>query len=425
MGKSPLILAALAQAAIPAAKFTQVQKLSREGTGPFDSILLTTESGQHLVARVAHAPKNETDLVTEVRALDALTDAYRARLPFTVSRRLAETNSGGQSLYVFDFVYGSEISINNVGADSPLTASLGNALAAIHNLPLDLVQSAGLREFSPEEIRRHRVAALDRALETGKIPPILAQRWDAVLEDVSLFRFQPSVVHGAFNGSSVLTLEHEVSGVLNWSHLQIGDPADDLSWICAGGDDNLVSAVRATYATQRNSDDALWLRAQLYSELDLVTWLLHNVSIGNADYIAEAQEMLEALAAEVEQGLVPSLGAQPQAFAAMPAEEIAFVSTRTAPVAVAAAPPLVSESFSSAETGIVELVAQSIRDAQPADDLVTTYSAPITEPVVVPHLDTVPVITAELDDERTEPLNIVDDKTRPIELPPKGDNELF
>jgi len=231
MGKSPLILAALAQASLPAAKFTQVTPLTRNAGGPYDSILLTTESGQHLVARVAHAPKNEVDLAQEVRALDALTDAYRARLPFTVNRRVAESSAGGQGVYVFDFVYGSQIVIGDVTADSPLATSIGHAIGAIHNLPLDLVQSSGLREYSSEEVHRLRVAELDRALETGKIPPILAQRWDAALEDLDLFRFQPCVVHGSFDHESVLTKDGELTGLLHWSHLQIGDPADDFIWV--------------------------------------------------------------------------------------------------------------------------------------------------------------------------------------------------
>jgi macrolide phosphotransferase len=427
MGKSPLILAALAQAAVPATKFTQVAPLARDGSGPFDSVLLTTESGQHLVAKVARQPKNETDLAREVHALDALTEAYRGRLPFNVSRRLAQTNAGGQGLYVFDFVYGSEISINEVGADSPLTSSIGQSVAAIHNLPLDLVQSSGLAEFSPEEIHRHRVAELDRALASGKVPPILAQRWDSALEDNSLFRFQPCVIHGAFNGSSVLTSGHEVSGVLNWSHMAIGDPADDLSWIVASGDEHLIASVRATYSAQRgNTDASLWTRAQLYSELEILRWLLHSIADSNEDNIEDAIGLLAALAEEVEQGLLPSLSKEP-VFAAVASNESAVEATTDFVSSTIGFTPAAT-GFNSVETGIVELVApaQDFGASDADTDLVVTYSAPDTQPIAVP-TETLEAVTEPivLHSEATEPIAVVDDKTRPIELPPKGDNELF
>ncbi|MEY4000748.1 MAG: hypothetical protein RLZZ626_1103 [Actinomycetota bacterium] len=403
MGKSPLILAALAQAAVPASKFTQVTPLSRDGSGPYDSILLTLETGDHLVAKVARSAKADADLVTEVRALDALTNAYRARLPFQVARRLAEMPTGdGRHIYVFDFIYGSAVSINHVAAESPLASSLGEALAAIHNLPLNLVQATGLAEFTAAEIQRQRIAELDRALATSKIPPLLAQRWDEALEDVSLFRFQPCVIQGSFNDGSVLMNETEVVGVLNWSHIQIGDPADDLNWICASNNPELIDSVRATYSAQRSGlDKGLWRRAQLYSEFEIVRWLLHGVSINDAETVADAEDMLAALVAEVEAGTAPELVDNPE------------------PVFAAAAAQVV-ETTATGEVRVIE------------EDVVVTLAAPDTEPVILPSGEpTEPVatvtaaLTVESDSDVTEPIEVVDDKTRPIELPPKGDNELF
>ena len=106
--------------------------------------------------------------------------------------------------------------------------------------------------------------------------------------------------------------------------------------------------------------------------------------------------MLATLAAEAEQGLLPALTKEP-AFAAAVASP-AYANLETAPVAPVA----------DTETEAVQI------EAFPTGELVVTYAAPDTEPVAV-----------VVDEAATEPLAVVDDRTRPIELPPKGDNELF
>ena len=146
------------------------------------------------------------------------------------------------------------------------------------------------------------------------MPPILLNRWEQALEDASLFRYQPTVIHGSLNGQSVLELDGKVSGVLHWSGLRIADPAEDLSWILGGAAPELSRNLIARYFESRpGADSNIWPRALLYSELELARWLLHGYSTGNQEVIEDAVGMLLVLTEEVETGKAERLHAAPLA----------------------------------------------------------------------------------------------------------------
>lgn len=315
MARSPLILAALAKDAVPQFDFAQVKHLDGGTSGAFDAALLTAKSGEHFVVRMANSASAGTELEAEIRAIRTFTPAIRLNLPFEVSQLIGDTqDSDGQRAMVFNFVYGNSIEISQVEAISDLTLSIANAVATIHKLPSELVQNAGFPELDPMSNLKYRVSELDRAAQTGKVPPVLLQRWESALEDVSLFRYQPTVIHGSLNGHSMLELDGKVSGVLHWSGLRIADPAEDLSWILGGAAPELSRNLMARYYEARpGADSNIWPRALLYSELELTRWLLHGYSTGNQEIIEDAVGMLLVLTEEVESGKAERLHAAPLA----------------------------------------------------------------------------------------------------------------
>jgi aminoglycoside phosphotransferase (APT) family kinase protein len=315
MARSPLILAALAKDAVPQFDFAQVKHLDGGTSGAFDAALLTAKSGEHFVVRMANSASAGTELEAEIRAIRTFTPVIRLNLPFEVSQLIGDTqDSDGQRAMVFNFVYGNSIEISQVEPISDLTLSIATAIATIHKLPAEVVQNAGFPELDPASNLKYRVSELDRAAQTGKVPPVLLQRWESALEDVSLFRYQPTVIHGSLNGHSMLELDGKVSGVLHWSGLRIGDPAEDLSWIMGGGSPELSRNLMARYYEARlGADSNIWPRALLYSELELTRWLLHGYSTGNQEIIEDAVGMLLVLTEEVETGKAERLHAAPLA----------------------------------------------------------------------------------------------------------------
>ena len=379
MAKSPLILAALAKDAVRHLDFVQVKSLNAGADGAFDTALLTATTGEHYVVRIANTQSAGTEQDVELQALRALGNDGRAALPFKITNLIGETKDDkGARALIFDFVYGSPIEVGAVSGDSELARNIGLAIAAIHKLPLSVVENAHLPEFQPEDILRARTAELDRFAATGKVPPVLLSRWEAVLEEPTIFRFQPTVVHGALNGDTVLETDgRSVAGVLAWSSLKISDPAEDLSWILGSENDPFADAVVAAYSANRPGVDAsIRQRAVLYSEFERARWLMHGVNKGDQSIIDDAVEMLTTLSDDVEAGVIGRLTAAP--IAAFVAEPIVEEVTETF-IALE-----VDDEFE-----VIEI--NEIADEDEAADL-----------------------SAE-----------VDDKTKPIELPEKSDNELF
>ena len=307
MGKSPLILAALASDAVPGLVIKKATALSGDGTGNFDAAVITDEAGEHYIVRMPNSPAAGTELELELKVIKSLS-SFGARLGFEVPKPIGETrDSVGNRVMIFKFVYGTKVDATRVAPASNLSLSISRAIAGIHSLPLELVQSAGLPEFSPAENIRARVAELDRAAQTGKVPAVLLSRWEQALEDVSLFRYQPTVIHGALSGDAMLEQDHSISGVIDWKNLQINDPALDFAWLIPAGDHELLDAVLLNYQLARSgSDSNIALRATLYSELELAKWLLHGYTRRDAAVVADAVQMLQDLAEQANAGeLIP------------------------------------------------------------------------------------------------------------------------
>lgn len=395
MGKSPLILAALAKAAVPSLTFTSVKKLSAGGTGLFDSALLTSTTGEHYVARTPQSRAGALELDVETQVLRTLGSSVRSRLPFKITSQLGETKDArGARVVLFEFLYGNPIDPARVSASSPLAGSIGSAIAAIHALDTEAIRTAGLPEFSAAELVKKLVNELDEVAATGEIPSALLSRWESALEDVSLFRYQPTVVHGELSADTVLELDGQVSAVLNWGALHLGDPAQDLTWLASTVYGELFDAVMLSYAkTSGCSDAGLKQRAALYNELAHARWLLLCLKKQDEQAIAEARNEITYLAQDLEDGILPALTASAFVTAATAG---AFVTAEQADAQPAAEPEEELEELN------FESFAEPDEEPAQADSALESSTA------------TAPISQIE-----------VDDKTREIDLPDKTDNELF
>ena len=362
MASSPLILAALAKSILPSAKFKQVKLIPSEGRGPVNSALLTDSDGIQYVARESRNAKGNLELATETQAVRAVKSA--GTIPFNLPNLVAEgVGPNGNTIQVLEFVYGSNVDFDSIRVSSPLVASIGKALASIHSLKVDALRQSGLPDYSSTDIRQSRLAELDRAASTGRVPATLLQRWELALEDLDLFRFQPTVIHGNFVSANVLELGDEISGVLGWSNLEIGDPATDFIGFATLADQDIFDAVRFAYFENRDDVDSnLAQRATLYSELVIASYLVSCISANNEDEAQWAVSELETIAASVDDGTARSLST------------ISFTS---------ALPAVADEVIEVTDSHVV--VTEVVEDIVDVSDL----------------------------------------KTRPIELPSKSDDQLF
>ena len=291
----------MATAAVPGLTPTAVSS-APDDPADFDSALLLDSEGKRWRVRSPRHAEASARLETEFLVLRAFLPGIRAELPFLMPTVAGTVRQGPLTTFVYSHLAGSTRSVEELGAASPAVArEIGAALAAIHDLPHALVSNADLPSYTPNEFRQRRLNELDQAATTGIIPPLLLRRWEHALEDVSLWRFNPCVVHGDLHEDNLLVDGDRVTAVTGWTDLRIGDPADDMAWLVASNDQDFVDAVLAHYTSSRRDvpDAHLLRRAALSAEFALAQYLVKGIAAGNQDMIGEAESMLTALAEDV------------------------------------------------------------------------------------------------------------------------------
>jgi macrolide phosphotransferase len=296
--RSPLALAALATVAIPGLDAYDVRRPANAG-GDFDVAVVIDATSHRWVVRAPVRPAAGAALEAETALLELLAEHVAAgRVPFTAPRPagFAHLPEGGRAV-VHREVPGRPLHIEALRPGPGLSASLGRALAALHELPVDLVESAGLPVYDAAAYRARRLAEVDEAAHTGKVPPALLRRWEERLEDVAMWRFQPTVVHGDLSAEHVLTDGDTVTGILAWGDTQVADPADDLAWLVVAAPEDAVESILEAYQLRRTelTDPHLLDRALLAGELALARWLLYGVRSRDESVVADAVQMLEEL----------------------------------------------------------------------------------------------------------------------------------
>jgi aminoglycoside phosphotransferase (APT) family kinase protein len=264
------------------------------GGDDVDAAEVVDELGREWVVRAPRTPAAAALLEQEWRFLKTLT----GRLPFAVPlvSGTVVVPDGGRA-GVHRALEGEPIDPAALAPGPGLAAALGRALAAVHDLPVQLVEDAELPVYTAAEYRTRRLAEVDRAAATGQVPAGLLARWEHALEEAGAWRFTPCVVHGDLAPENVLVGDDRVSGVLGWGQTRVADPADDLAWLVAAASQDAVESVLEAYAhTRRDAPDRdLLRRARLSGELAVARWLLHGTTTGDEGVVADAEAMLAEL----------------------------------------------------------------------------------------------------------------------------------
>ena len=309
MPRSPLALAALATVAIPGLDAYDVRRAGPQGPG-LDATVVVDAEGRRWMVRAPQDAAAGAALEAEIALLEALTGHVDAgRLPFDVPRPTGFVHlpEGGRAV-VHPQLPGRPLRLELLGPGPGLAAALGRAIAALHELPTSTVEDAGLPVYDAEAYRKRRLSEVDEAARTGHVPPVLLQRWERALEDVAMWRFQPTVVHGDLSADHVLCVGDEPTGMLGWSEAKVADPADDLAWLLVAAPQEAVDPILEAYSLRRTelSDHHLADRALLAGELALARWLLYGVRSKDQVVVDDAREML----AELEQHATAELAAE-------------------------------------------------------------------------------------------------------------------
>ncbi|MCU1545630.1 MAG: macrolide 2-phosphotransferase [Homoserinimonas sp.] len=304
MARSHLTLAALATSAVAGLDVRAASSFGSGSHGDFDSALVTGTDGRHWIVRVPTSERAQAEQTADLLALRGLSAGIRTRLPFSVTTFGGQVAYDGTQAVVYEFVYGSKVKLADLRAGDAMTNSIGRALAAIHTLPTSFIADAGLRVLTPHDILRSTITIVDRASATNLVPAALLRRWEQAMEDTALWQFMPTVVNGALTADSFLASDNEVTGVLGWHGLSVGDPARDLFWLLGASDSGVADTAFDAYNQTRGaSDRQIKKRAMLYAELEIAKWLLHGTQQRSTEIVDDAVQMLHGLVDRVQNDL--------------------------------------------------------------------------------------------------------------------------
>ena len=299
--KTPYELAALATVAVP--------RLEVAGLRPpqfSDEVLSVTglidTSGDRWMVVCPHDTVGGLDMEAQNAVLERLGKAHDfSKIPFEVLRPAGFTRTPeGDRVMVHRDLGGHVMETSDFDDPHLLPASLGNALASLHNLPELIYTGVNLPAYSAIECRDRHQAVLDEAAQEVVIPANLWDRWEESLENLSLWRFLPSPIHGDLSETSIHVDHGRVCALTGFSSAHVGDPAVDIAWVFARASDEFLERFHEAYQQTRSEKDLHLLeRAELLSELAVVRWLVHGLHSGDSEIVDEARAMLAELSASV------------------------------------------------------------------------------------------------------------------------------
>ena len=305
MKRTAMELAALASAAMPGLDIVQATA-SPDDQRAFDSAIVTDSDNNHWRVRSPRNSQAAFRLETEIQVLSGFTPAIRAHLPFRVPSVAGAVQIDSLRTFIYHQMPGQPVELDAItGSETQTIDDIGRIVAAIHQLPRAVVETADLPSYGAEQLRSRLLSELDQIALTGKVPSALLRRWENAFEERRMWSFTPRVVHGDFDETSLLIDRNRAVGVTAWTDLHIGDPAQDFTWLASTESIEFREALLSAYHQHMDLpadqlDLHIMRRAALAAEFSLAKYLMSGINASDNEVVAEAQAMLDELASDVE-----------------------------------------------------------------------------------------------------------------------------
>jgi aminoglycoside phosphotransferase (APT) family kinase protein len=112
--------------------------------------------------------------------------------------------------------------------------ALGEFFRALHDVDADAAVERGVPD--PDRTRAEHLVLLGR-LRSVVLPRLddhQARLGEALLDRLALTVEEPTLVHADVGPQHLLSEDGEITGVVDWGDLHVGDPAMDLAWLTNG-----------------------------------------------------------------------------------------------------------------------------------------------------------------------------------------------
>lgn len=210
-------------------------------TWSFDATIEHADGGSETLALIARADQRQNvGLMTREAEYRLLEAAHAEGVPVPRVHLMGD-DSLGAPFFLMERVEGETIARRILrddeyeGARQKMTAQLGEILAAVHRVSIDrhglAKDLAGpLEGKSPAESELQRIEGTFRSIAPEPHPAFeLAIRW---LKGRPPASGEPTLVHGDYRLGNLIIGPEGVRSVLDWELAHVGDPLEDLAWVC-------------------------------------------------------------------------------------------------------------------------------------------------------------------------------------------------
>ena len=114
--------------------------------------------------------------------------------------------------------------------NSGIVSSLAEVLVELHRIPIQEAVAIGVKSQTPEMVRREISQNIENVKREIGISAALETRWRSWVDNDSLWSDFSTFIHGDLYAGHILADKHgKVSGIIDWSEGQVGDPSVDFS----------------------------------------------------------------------------------------------------------------------------------------------------------------------------------------------------
>ena len=183
---------------------------------------------------------------------------------------------------------------------------LADFLSALRAVPVAACRAAGLPVHDLAAVRADLRRGWDRVVPRFEVPAPVAERWRHFIEDAP-WPVIPALIHGDLHpGHLLVDAEHRLTGVLDWTEAQVGDPTLDLVLmvLCHGP---AALAALLTRLAHRGWPEAPTLHAHVLARsalvpLSMLVWALdHDSEVPVAPALAMIAEQASGIAEQATQ----------------------------------------------------------------------------------------------------------------------------
>lgn len=214
-----------------------LQRLSGGSSNESWKVTITTkENDQDLVFRRTpdgntkdEESNNFVGVINEANIMDL---AFKFDVPVPKILKVIDNKDIGKGFFM-EFIDGETLGNRIVNSElfddtrPKLASKCGEIIAKIHSIPVSNINNIRTSD-AYEEIIRYEESYRNHGQQIPVFEYALSWLKDNIPKEIPL-----KLVHGDFrNGNLIISKKDYVSAVLDWEIFHIGDPYEDLSWIC-------------------------------------------------------------------------------------------------------------------------------------------------------------------------------------------------